>query len=123
MAVKCPMIKGEKMKLIIKPRCSGKTTELIKISAETDVPILVGNRQQSEYIKRMAHDLRLWIKDPYIISELKNSDRIPPNKILIDDAEYILQQLIGAEITAMTISNNENPLEIELLTESRKEYV
>lgn len=111
------------MKLIIKPRCSGKTTELIKISAETNVPILVGNKQQAEYIKRMAYDLQLWIKDPYIISELKNGYRIPPHKILIDNAEYILQQLIGAEITAMTISNNENPLEIELLTESRKEYV
>lgn len=111
------------MKLIIKPRYSGKTTELIKISAETGVPILVGNRQQAKYIKRMADDLSLWITDPYIISELKNGDRISPHKILVDDVEYILQQLIGAEITAMTISNNENPLEIELLTESRKKYV
>lgn len=45
------------MKVIIKPRGYGKTTELILISARIGKPILVATESMKRYIKSKAKDM------------------------------------------------------------------
>ena len=47
------------MKVIIKPRGYGKTTELILISARIGKPILVATESMKRYIKSKAKDMQI----------------------------------------------------------------
>ena len=85
------------MNIIYKSRGKGKTTELVKISAKTNMPIICMN---TNHIKFVAKELDLIIPEPIAIKNYK------PNtyeKVLVDDAEYVLQYLIG-KIDCMSIS-------------------
>ena len=87
------------MKIISKFRGRGKTTELIRLSAEKNIPILVFMQRKVEYIKEIAHQLSLCIPEPVVFSH-----RPIPKKILIDDVELCLSTLLGgAEIYAVTM--------------------
>ena len=52
------------MKIISKFRGQGKTTELIRLSAEKNIPILVLHQTNVYYIKEMARQLSLCIPEP-----------------------------------------------------------
>lgn len=88
------------MKIIYKSRGEGKTTELVKMSASTGIPILCKNIR---YIIDIANELGLNIPEPITI---KDYTPFSNEKILVDDAEYVLEHLIG-RIECMTISKSE----------------
>ena len=96
-------------KVIAKGRGEGKTTELIKLSAETGKYILVANQQRAMNISDMAGKMGLYIPFPVTVQEaLKYSFRGTFIKeILVDDAEDVLQSLFRVNINAITVTTEE----------------
>ena len=101
---------GESVKLIFKPRQSGKTSELIRMSEETNAYILTPNRMMAQHISKMAeeqgHNILFPVTlDEYLNSRFKGSH---VRHILIDDADMILQQIFNeVTIDAITMSERE----------------
>ncbi len=91
-------------KMIIKPRQTGRTTELIKMSAENNLYIVTTDRQRALFIAKMAQDLGLIIPFPITLRELP----IRPHssfikEVLIDDADHVLELCVGVKIKAITM--------------------
>lgn len=92
-------------------RYCGKTTELIKISAANQIPIVVLNNKRGEFIERLAKRMNMKIPKtiPYYDKE-KLIGRV--DKIVIDDVEDILQDLFHHNrIVAVTTSETFVPME------------
>jgi gamma-glutamyl-gamma-aminobutyrate hydrolase PuuD len=81
--------------IITRSRGTGKTTDLIKISAEKQIPILAPTRGQKELIKEMAKKLGFEIPDPFSFGESFRGSTI--KQVLVDNAEMVLQILISKE--------------------------
>ena len=100
------------MDIIYKGRGKGKTTELIKMSAEKNLYILVADRNRQREVFNLARDLNLNIPFPITVEDYFRSDKLRGsfiNTILIDDADYILQQIFNTVvIDTITITNKEN---------------
>lgn len=86
---------------VLKGRGEGKTTELIKISAEKQIPIL--SPCYPSYIKGMAYKMGLRIPEPIFLDDLIKSNRedirfhigdIVVNEILVDEADWVLSKLL-----------------------------
>lgn len=101
------------MKLIIGGRQTGKTTELIKHSAETGNYILVHDNNSARIVAKQAKDMGFYIPYPVTVSEMCNrgyfrGSSIRRDGLLVDDLDLILHTLFGGiEIKEATI-NNEN---------------
>lgn len=95
---------------IIGERRSGKTTELIKRSAETGAVILAPTRAQASCIYDLAKELGYGISGPITVSDLDNDDLcniIREKGILIDELDYTLVRLCkNIPVTAATITNS-----------------
>jgi len=96
------------MKLIYKGRGEGKTTELIKLSVETNTYILVKDqnrqRQVADLAQALGYDSMLF---PVTLNEHFNAGRsrgMINRRFLIDDADDILQCLIGSDIPILACS-------------------
>ena len=89
------------MKIIYKKRASGKTTEIVKLSAKTQIPIICASYATVIRAKEIAQDLGLVIPEPIAIKDYKPHSI---DKILVDDAEDVLKKLLG-NIEAITISD------------------
>ena len=89
------------LNIIYKPRNSGKTTDLIKISAEKNIPILCFSSSISSYIISLAKELNLRIPKPIALHDYANH---VVDNVIIDDAEYVLQCLLNSNIEAMGIT-------------------
>lgn len=102
------------MNIIIGKRCSGKTTELIKESAEKQIYILVGTRHRAEALANRAKDMGLDIPFPVTIEEYLKGSKfrgscIRRDGLLIDDADDVLQQIFaGIPIREVTITDHDN---------------
>lgn len=95
------------MDVICKRRGEGKTTELVKRSAETGEIILVPTRCHVSEILYVAQKHKLNIPEPITVSEYERGilrgTRYPG--ILIDDADIVLRQVFSdAPVTAITIT-------------------
>ena len=96
------------MNKIIKGRRQGKTTELIKRSAETRTYILVANRQRVEQVFKQAQSMGLNIPYPVTVEEYMRSGFRGSfiNSILIDDADDVLSQVFSnVRIETITMSD------------------
>lgn len=60
------------MKVIIKPRGYGKTTELILIAARTGKPILVATDSMKRYIKSRAKDMEIYDITCFSVKDIIN---------------------------------------------------
>ncbi len=86
------------MRYILKGRGLGKTTDLIRLSAKTGIPIICVN---PDYVFRQAIDLGLKIPNP--ISPYKLMTMIPKPKIVyIDELGLVLKHIIGCSIDIVT---------------------
>lgn len=90
-------------KMIIKPRQTGRTTEIIKMAAENNLYIVTTDRQRALYIAKMAQKLGLKIPFPITIRELPVRPYSFINEVLIDDADQVLACLVGTKIKAITM--------------------
>lgn len=80
------------MKIISKPRQSGKSSELIKLSAETGSRIVCANHNLAKSIMLLADQLNLKIKRP--ISYNDNLSVLAEREILIDDYDLIITNIL-----------------------------
>ena len=101
------------MNLIIGPRCSGKTTSLIQVSADTGVPIIAPTMMMANYIKQKAKEYGLDIPEPTSINKVVNQGG-KPGKYLIDELEMCLRQLgIDAECVVICAKDEEGGIDGE----------
>lgn len=83
-------------------RNTGKTTELVKLSAQKQIPILCMDTSIS-HINDIAKDLNLNIPTPISINNYRQGET---DTVLVDNAEYVLQYLLGCNIDTLSMSNN-----------------
>lgn len=103
------------MRYILGPRGSGKTTELIRLSAEHGYYIVCANRYVVRHIRNLALDMGLNIPTPITYDTLMNSDfgrgrRVPG--ILIDDLGVFLMSLLPH---APVIAGSDTPDGLKIL--------
>lgn len=93
---------------IIKGRRQGKTTDLIKLSSEMNIYILVADRNRALNIQKQAEKLGLKIPFPVTVAEYFHSGGFWGSfvkQILIDDAEDVLQAVFSSvSITGITLT-------------------
>lgn len=89
---------------------TGKTSELIKRSAESGIYILVANRTRAEILVKQATDMKIYMPFPVTLQEwLSSSDRFRGSSIyrdglLIDDIDDVIRELfLPIEIKAVTL--------------------
>lgn len=93
------------MKVIADKRGSGKTTKLLYASHVTGTPIVVATLQQKSFLLGMARELNIDIPDPISISTSRELDKLDcHSSVLIDNAEWVLKNILGVNIVAMTVS-------------------
>lgn len=102
------------MKVINKPRRSGKTTQLIYTSATMDIPIIVSTESRKKYLLARAEDLAVKIPTPMTVSQCKSSIGafLSPKSVLIDESLDIIEAALseylnGANIAAITMTTPE----------------
>lgn len=93
------------MKVIVGPRCSGKTTSLIQVSADTGIPIIAPTMAMANCIKQTAKEYGLDIPEPTSINKVVNQGG-RPGKYLIDELEMCLRQL-GIDVECAVICTKE----------------
>ncbi len=84
------------MKIITGARNSGKSSALVRLSAETGATIV---SMAPNYIRDLANKMGLTIPQPLHPSDLKEHK---PSRIYIDEIGYIMQYLIGADVEFAT---------------------
>lgn len=93
------------MKIIARPRQSGKTTELIKMSAETGYIMAVPNIENKIWVMEKAKEMGLNIPEPFTHDQFIDLDYEDEGikGFLIDNAEYLLKKLTDVPIRAIVI--------------------
>lgn len=104
------------MKIINLGRGQGKTTRLLYASEFNDMSILCSSLKQKDYLLNSAKKLHLNIPEPLCVCDVF-SDKIRGNRdfdngILVDDAEWVLQQILynvglHSEIKAITLTEKQ----------------
>jgi len=85
------------MKIINKPRCTGKTTELIKIASEENSYIVCRHEHEARRIAEQAESMGLNINFPITFNDFIQHRFFEGgiNSFLIDCADGLLQGLAG----------------------------
>ena len=97
------------MKLIIKDRGMGKTTQLIHISEATGYPIVVAYKTMIDNIKSMATKLGCKIPEPVLISDIVTG-KMQYDNILVDEValdgvlKKALNNYFNSNVVACTCS-------------------
>ena len=101
------------MQVIAGPRCSGKTSSLIQVSADTGIPIIAPSMAMANYIKMIAKEQGMNIPEPTSINKIVNQGG-RPGKYLIDELEMCLRQLgIDAECVVICTKDEEGGVDGE----------
>lgn len=99
------------MKIIVGGRASGKTTKLIKESAETGYRIIAFSKDAAKEIYMQAKDLGYDILRPISVKEyVLAPDSFEQDGVLIDDLENTLGALFKQKIHAATFCSENMPL-------------
>lgn len=97
------------MRYEIRGRQTGKTTELVKMSAKKDIPILCPNQNSAIRIKVIAKELMLNIPEPITVHDFKLDCRQRGYlDLLIDDAMQVLHGLISCNIEYAMVEDDSN---------------
>lgn len=92
------------MKVTLRDRGQGKTTGLVKRSAETGAYIVCIN---VDFVIRIARELGLKIPYPLTYDEYSSNRYSVRIHVLIDDADRYLNYLSRCVIDEITLSNEE----------------
>ncbi len=105
------------MKLIYGPRCSGKSYELVRMAHETDQYIITPTRRDADYLRKLARNHDMPIRNPVSVEEcIRSNFRNTPyarlhhnGGVLVDDAGIILSQVLRLpKIQAVTVCARES---------------
>ena len=94
------------MNIIAAGRGTGKTTLLIRKSAELMMPILCYDHTKASSIKYKAERLGLIIPEPIIYNGRGTVNGKNLEGVLIDDLDTFLQRVIGTPIEYATTTSN-----------------
>lgn len=101
------------MEKIILNRGMGKTSKLIKISEERNLPIICFSFMERDRISRQAKAMGTAIPHPISINELPKLQGRGVKEVLVDEADLILNELIcretGAEVQVLTMTAKREP--------------
>lgn len=98
------------MNIIVRPLGCGKTYELVKLSAETQFPIVVEHRTHFVHILSIAFGLGLKIPRPITIQEAL-SGKSSGQGVLIDNADIILQKMFGFKVHTITMNGSRDSVD------------
>lgn len=96
---------NERIHLIIGDRQVGKTTKLIKESAEKQAPIIVRDKNIAKNIADRAKAMNLDIPEPIAFSsfnDVRNKRDAWKNGCLVDDIDFLIPTLFGIPIIGAT---------------------
>jgi predicted NBD/HSP70 family sugar kinase len=98
------------MKLIIRGRQGGKTTELIRLAAETGTYIVCTDQRRARQIAQQAQDMGLSIPFPMAAREWQERAYYPPGvrSVAFDDLDRIIQNMTGVPALAATWTADES---------------
>lgn len=99
------------MRIIYDFRQNGKTTNLIIRSSGTGYPIIVTRVDHKRRLEQRAREMNLTIPEPIVINRadmIRDALDGVHKKVLIDDAEYFLGTILGAEIDTITMSKKDD---------------
>lgn len=91
------------MKIVGGKRACSKTTRLIEQSNKEWRFIVCASEERAWSISQMAEEMKVVIPSPIAVCELPLRNRFI-DKVLVDDVEDVLKELIGKEIVTMTTS-------------------
>ena len=98
------------MEIILEPRQSGKTTELIKRSERTGSVIVCANLAEVRSISKKACDLGVTIPEPLVYYDIIDSESkgtLPyGTRLLVDQIDLIALSFWGYPIDVMTATFN-----------------
>ena len=100
------------MNIIAGGRQTGKTLQLINMSAGNKIPIIVLNEVRKQQLKDYANRLGTDIPEPITINGL--TKKVHLKDVYIDDAEYVLQYIFHQQYSTnvsaitMTIGDDNN---------------
>ena len=95
------------MKVICKGRGQGKTYDMIKLASENEGYILCGTVRQARYIYDLSKDMGLSIHFPITHADLPLTKGQRIDSILIDNAEDFIEKSVGANVSAISITDKE----------------
>lgn len=90
--------------VIIQNRGTGKTTHAIITSSETSATIITHNIIVAREVHKQAKYLGYDIPEPMSINQYLNTKHDKPEKIIIDELELVLSQVLDSKIELITIS-------------------
>ena len=90
--------------IIVRGRQGGKTTEMIRRSAETGCYIVCTDHRRAWQVKQQADDLGMTIPFPLTADEWQRRGYYPPGVrgLLFDDLDRIIQSMSGVPVLAAT---------------------
>lgn len=99
------------MRLIIKGRGMGKTTQMIHTSESTGYPIIVETRSQAQLLIDKAKKMGAAIPEPITMSRIDSAIRSRRiEKVIIDEGHNIIEKAlkayIGCDVAAVTLSDS-----------------
>lgn len=102
------------MKVILRPKRTGRTEELIRLCAEAEARgevsyIICSNHQEAYRIAKVAEELDLVIGFPVTMVEFFTREYHAPNirNFFIDNLDHILQSMTSVTIQAVTMEESE----------------
>lgn len=95
------------MKVIRKGRGQGKTYDMIKLASENKGYILCRTFQQAQHIYDLSKDMGLDIHFPITYSDLPLTKGQRIDNILIDNAETLIETMVGKRVSAISITDEE----------------
>ena len=97
------------MKVLYGKRGSGKTTELVKTSAETGYYLIVKDRKMAAFCLDIARKLDLHIPYPLTYKEFLDHEYFGQRikGFLMDDADLFIQHLTEVRVYGVTVSEED----------------
>lgn len=84
-------------------RQSGKTTRLIDLADAFGAVIVTSNAESAKNIKHMAERSRKYVSVVPFTDLAKTRSEVEGRSVLVDDADRILEMVIGTHISAMSV--------------------
>lgn len=97
------------MQCFVSGRGTGKTTQLIKLSHDTDIPILARNAQMAQSIEYQAQRIGIGIPKPVcnqVSGWCVTHTGAKPESVLVDEAGGVLEDVLGTRVIAAAINGD-----------------
>ena len=98
------------MKFILGAPGTGKTKELLRMSAENKVPVLCESVQRKERLLDRALQYGYIIPVPIVFNEMQDDDRV----VYVDDIDRLLTAIFHCKVDTVTL-NLEHPEDVRTL--------